>query len=258
MAVVSGQHDVSAGKLEELHITPSGQSFTMTWDGPRPMVEQLVSLVQVAADEVHFRSEGAYAKITASYSGPRAGVTEIPTTSVELDTGMTTIPLETAPRYAAIPLTVLKAVKSAVDNTANSETEDLLEIEVAAASLGAPGAAIVNLAKELYRYLVRGHDDFKQPVQTVTRSRMVSRRYSTKIDQADVNKIFTTAQLEQVVGSNLLFDVPSLELSADETAIGIRAGWRKTQLRVVDSTNRQRQMVEVWELWKWTNAYADK
>lgn len=233
----------------------------MVWDGPRPVLEGMLGQISVYADQVNFKSKGATARIQARYSGPRAGITEVPSETVELDTASTPISIYSAPRYAGLGTEIIKVVKVAVENSNPykldyGDIEEAINLKYGAAS-PSKGPKLA-LALELYTYAVHGQDSFFFPVHTVTRTRTVSRRYSTKIDQADVNKVFTTQQLSTLLGTQLLFAVPSLVLTAEEANIGLQVGWRKSLLRVNDAANRQRQMVETWELAKWTLVYKAK
>lgn len=239
-----------------------GYTYRRTWIGHKTAIEGIYATEKNLAEsaEVTHDGGGRYTLIATYSFAP--GDTETPLETQELDTEIVAQSIFLNETFRALPEKVVNAVRENFenkpqDNTTGSYLKALANIALVCVS--GTGGAQYALAKDAYDLLVAGTESFENYSFTMTRTRTCSRQYSQKIPLSDINKVFTTAQLVTVTGNPLLWDVPSLTLTTDEASKPLMAGWRKKTCRVQDVANGQRQMIEVWQLAKWsTRLYQPK
>jgi hypothetical protein len=249
MIVVTG-NPVPIEKLEEVDIGPSGMSYTIGIEGVKLFVEEMLGFYAMHATDIAYRANGATAKITARYAGPAPGVTEVPLDTISLKTSEIQQALYKNARYASLHPGTIDVIRRAV--LSDEEYSDKLDkIYASANAHGTSGP----LAQELFDWLLAGTDSYQVCVRTITRTRTVSQRFDRKVAQADMDKLFTPEQLATYLGSGIPFTVPTLTLNAAEIALGLIVAWRKFMCDCDDTAGGQGQLVEAWQLAKWSPHY---
>lgn len=242
----------------------NGRSYERTWIGPvGPGIDGIRIAEEPLAESVRYKEDGAIATLTCRYAYSPNGVTEVPQETQELDTDAIQQHIFLNETFSALTAeiqhAILKETESKQSNSTNSSgyRSALNNISKACSLAGLPG--LTSIANTAFDLLMSGTESFETYSFTLNRTRTVSRRYSTKISLSDINKVFNTEQLVATVGNPLLFDVPTVALTSAEGGKRLMAGWRKKACRVVDVANGTRQMVEVWQLAKWSlNLYQAK
>lgn len=249
MSVASGILTPFA-KLIEVDVTPAGRSYTVQVDGIRPRVAELLAFYSIGARSASYRSYGAMGQIVAVYTGPEPGVTEIPIDKISLKTSQITQELYANARYSLLPPAVMKQIRQTVqDGTDYSDATG--KITAACVTAGISNG----LALELYDWIVGGTDTFRVCARTITRTRTVSPRFDRTVSQADVEKLFTPAQLAGYLGTAIPFTVPDLGLTAAEANKGLVVAWQKTMCDCDDTAGGQSTLTEAWELAKWVSLH---
>lgn len=251
--VVSGQL-APIEKLESVEIDSNGRAYTIKVEGAKPFVKAMIdTYASIPGAKVTYTADGAVGRIVARFTGPGAGITEVPLDRIALKTSEMEQPLYLNKRYVGLHPAVVKQIRQTVaDGTNYSDATG--EITQAAITYWSSQG----LALELYDWIVGGTDSFKVCVRTITRTRTVSPAFNRKIAQDDMEKLFTPQQLAEYLGSAIPFTVPTLTLNAEEIAKGLVVAWRKFMCDCDDTATGQGEMVEAWQLAKWAPHYDVK
>jgi hypothetical protein len=246
----------------------NGRSYTRTWVGHPSSIDAIALVEEPLAEEINVKTDGAVSTLTARYARPQNGKAEVPLETQELDTEAVQQPIFLNDTFASLTQDVVAEIRkqyetkpTVADKTKNTYTAALDAIaKVTKAYEVGTSTAVFDLANKAFDLLQEGTENFENFSWILTRTRTVSRQYkTTKIEIQDINKIFTTEELAAMVNNLLLFDVPSLVLTADDTRRRRFAGWRKKLAKVTDVANGQRQMIETWQLAKWSlDLYSKK
>lgn len=240
----------------------NGSQYQRTWIGPVGLINALAASEQTIAESVRVDVSGATATLRAVYGRAIDGSEEVPVETQELDTESLSQSIFLNSTFQALPVGIIDGIRRLHEDPPEataSKTSYQLSIELLQQAVNLTDSTKWDLARRAFDLLRNGTESFELHSFVLTRTRTVSRQYSQKVSLADLDKIFTTQQLVIVTGNPVLFDVPSLALTADEQFKNLMAGWRKKVARVHDVANGTRQVLEVWQLAKWSlDLYAAK
>lgn len=234
----------------------SGSSYRRTWYGTELQLKLIAQAETLFAETSEFDpGSGGRCTLVCSYVnqiGPNDP--EVARETQEIDTEPVQQSILLSPAFQALDAREQLLLRKVFEN---QETyEDALLVFGAPAVAGVTQGGInpvrYALAVEAYNLMIMGAESFDNYAFALKRTRSVSRRYPGELDLTSINTLWTTAQLVAYTGNPTLFEVPSLTLTADETVKNLFAGWRMKGCRVADVSDGSRQMVEEWQLAKWS------
>lgn len=224
-------------------------SYTRTWRGPKTYLDAIALAEKFYAESIELRSEnnGVCTLVARYVNGTSSdGSGEVPTETHELDTAAVQQSIFMNENFQVLTAEEQLLVRKVFEN---QETRpDAITVLTAGVN-----PARLTLATNAYDLLVMGAESFENYGYVFTRTRKCSRRYSGKLETGNINKLWTTTQVADYTGTVLLFDVPSISVSSEETAKGLLARWRMSVCRVTDVSDGSRNMVEQWQLAKWSS-----
>lgn len=229
----------------------SGDEYTRTWVGRQAEIDAIAAAEEPYAEDVEVTGKGATYTCVARYAYDPTGGAEIPEESQEIDTEAVQQSIFTNPTFRVLPVETVHAVEQAFETKKDGATGYQDGIDAINATTA--NTTYQNLAKAAYDLLLEGAENYENYQFVMNRTRTVSSTYSTsQIDLSTIAKLYTTGQLVAITGNPLLWNVPSVTLTAEETAKNLFAGWRKRVCRVQIVSTGQRQMIEQWALAKWS------
>ncbi len=244
-------NDASAtGPLEQginYNISSDGPYWVRTWIGASSQIAALVDLASLNAESVQFNNEAPKATLIARYARHPLTGAESVQSKIEIKTEVIPQNVWLAPAYIGLPQSVIKTVVRVFENN-TVYTDAVAEIAASAVS-----DHDFSLAQELYNLMIMGELHFESFTSSLTFTRIVSRYYSIRTSREELGKVFSTDQVAAYIGDPILFDVPSLTVTADETAKFLVAGWRKRLADVNAVAGGSRTIVENWTLAKWNS-----
>jgi hypothetical protein len=260
-------NDASAtGPLEQgidYTISSDGPFWVRTWVGAASQIAVLVPTASINAESIYFRNQAPLAILTARYARHPLTGAESVQNKIEIRTEMITQSVFLAPAYIGIPNSVKKVIQTLFENATPAEdtgTGTVLVLGAYSQIIAACANAKPNsytsdankaLAREVYDLMVGGTTHFEICTSSLTLTRIVSRYYSLKTARTDLDQVFSTAQVSGYIGDPVLFDVPSITVSDDETKLNLIPGWRKRLADINGVAGGSRTIVENWELAKW-------
>lgn len=236
----------------------TGNQLTRTWIGELGSLQAIFLQETQFAESIRLDADGPTGTLVANYSRPAPGQVEIPQDTMELDCEELTQSIFVNAYFVGLHHDTIKEIRKQYEQHPDSNPNDtdgsygaaLTEINKVA---GKYGPTEVVKADDAFQFLTLQNDSFYNYAFTLNWTRTVSRFYPTNIDLADMNAIFGTAKLVARTGNPKLFDVPPLTLTADDSAKGLVAGWRKRACKVSYLANGKMQLVQSWMLAKWNS-----
>lgn len=231
----------------------SSVEYTRTWIGPKAQLDTIAATEKLYAETVALTANGAICTLTCRYingTDPE-GDGEVPEETQEIDTAQVQQSIFHNKTFQALTSASQFLVRKTFEN--NEKRADALtvfSIAVAAAEMTSTEQA---LAIKAFDLLSMGTDSFENYGYVLTRTRKASRRYTGAIDLTRINKLWTTADVATYVANPLLFAVPDLTCTTEETAKGLLPRWRMSVCSVTDSSDGSRVMREQWQLAKWSS-----
>lgn len=229
----------------------NGNTVTRTWVGPKVYLDLIANAETPFAESMVCTGRGATYTLVARYINVHSGESgEIPTETQELDTAPVQQSIFFNPTFQALTAASQMLVRKVVDNReTRADAEAVFDTAVA---LGQMTAGEKTLALKAFDLIVMGAESYETHAFTLNRVRTASRKYPGSLTLTKAGSIWTTAELNLYVGNPLLFALPDLTLTAEETAKNLFAGWRQIACRVSDTSTGSRQMIEQWQLAKWS------
>lgn len=234
-------------------------TYTRSWIGPKATLDAIAAVEKVYAESVELRPEknnGVCTLVARYVNGTDSGAAgEIPVESQEIDTAAVQQSIFLNPAFQVLTPAEQVAVRAAFEKPLTRDAAfDAFKLGRAAEpEITAVTSPHLVLAQQAFDHMVMGAETFDNYYYVLNRTRKCSRRYTGKLDLTRINKLWTTDELHGYTGNALLFDVPTLTCTTDETAKGLVARWRMSTCRVNDVSDGSRQMNETWQLAKWSS-----
>lgn len=229
----------------------NGTTYTRTWVGAKAYIDVIAAAEADFAEGIHVSGRGATYTLVARYTNPVEGPQgEVPSETQELDTAAIQQSIFFNPYFQVLSAHGQMLVRKVFDN--RETRTDALTVFDAALAVGEVNGIERPLMEEAYDLMVMGAESYETHAFTLTRTRTASRQYTGTLTLTKIGSLWTTAELANYVGNPLLFVVPSLSLTVEETDKNLFAGWRQTMCRVSDTAVGSRQMIEQWQLAKWS------
>ena len=232
-------------------IDRQGSTMTKTVWGIRSKLELIAMAEKQFAESIEFKGGHGKSELTLTYArSPISGDAEVPEETQELDTEAVQQSLFLNKTFQPLIAEEQMAVRQAFDQQ-KTRAEAITHFGEHV------DAGRQALALRAWDLMVMGTENFENYSFVLTRQRVCSRRWPGTVDLNSINKLWTTATLADYVQNPLLFAVPSLTLTADQTAKSLVGKWRQKVCRVSDSANGNRVINEVWQLAAWASDLYD-
>lgn len=231
-------------------------TYEIRWIGTLSDINTILASEASYAEGFTIVAEGSVYTLIGRYvnagNGSSAGT---PIVTLELETGSLQQSIFLNPTFQELTEEEVYKIREVFDSRPATRGAAQTAMNVA----GGVTSANLALAMKAYDLMSAGAESFELHSYIITRTQTADRRYSTALTTNTIDLLWSSAQLSTYVGSPHLFAVPSLTLTAKETAKNLFAGWRQMVCRVIDHSNGSRQMVEQWQLAKWSqDLYALK
>jgi hypothetical protein len=239
-------------------------SYRRTWFGTETQLKLIAAIEQRFAETLEFDSDPKGAcTLSATYVNKTVlnGGAEVAKETQELDTEAIQQSIFLNKTFQALDAREQLLIRKVFENQ-ETRTDALTVLRaplviVNGDVVGGIRPAFFAMAVRAYDLMVAGTEHFENYSFVLTRTRNVSRRYPGTLDLGNINTIWNTDQLVSYVQNPTLFEVPSLQLTPSEAAKNLSAGWRMKQCRVTDVSDGSRNMIEQWQLAKWSRDLYD-
>jgi hypothetical protein len=231
---VAGTKGVIEGQIASTFSRINGSSFRRTWRGLYGdlQLKQAWALTQAGWTDVVLEpaNDGLLGVLSATFTGPPNGTTEIPLETLDLDFQEINGSIFKAPYFVPISGNRIKAIERCVSvaRDPNKKTTDVTAKtdDEGVTVNGGPGGDPTEL--EAFNLKLLGVDEYQWENPILTYTRTVSPNFPTPLVIQDVGSIWTSAEVANYLAAKaVLFSIPAVSNNIGAPA-NFTLGWKKS------------------------------